>query len=307
MSILLRTHELSKSFNGKEVVSNVSMTIRKGEIYGFLGPNGAGKTTIMRMLTGLVQPSGGTIQLFGEPMGAEASELKKRMGSMIEYPMFYEHLSASQNLELHCAYMGYYEPRAVSEALRMVGLEDAGSKPVKAFSLGMKQRLGIARAVCTKPELLILDEPVNGMDPVGIRELRELFLRLSKDYGITLLISSHILHEIEKLADTIGMIHKGKLIEEVSMEQVRNEQTAYIEAVTTDVKQASYVLVDKLGIRNYKVMENETIRVYDPGVTASELAKALVMNEIGLEGLMRKNISLEEHFLKWMQGGEPNE
>ncbi|MBD2869750.1 ABC transporter ATP-binding protein [Paenibacillus arenilitoris] len=304
MSIVLRTTGLSKSFKGKEVVSEVSMTIRKGEIYGFLGPNGAGKTTVMRMLTGLVAPSGGTIELFGEPVRRGEVEPLKRMGSMIEYPVFYEHLSAQQNMRLHCDYMGCYDPDAIGEALRLAGLKDTGGKPVKAFSLGMKQRLGIARAICAKPELLILDEPVNGMDPVGIRELRELFRALSKDYGITILISSHILQEIEVLADTIGIIHEGKLVEEVSMEQVRNERTACIEAVTSDARQAAFVIEEQLGIRSFKVLGNDTVRVYDPRIAPSELARALVLHGIGLTSLTRRNVSLEEQFLKWIQGGK---
>lgn len=306
MSILLRTNKLSKSFKGKEVVSEVSMTIKKGEIYGFLGPNGAGKTTIMRMLTGLINPTSGSIELFGSTMDRKASELMKRMGSIIEYPIFYEHLSAQKNLELHCDYMGCYEPHAISEALQLVGLSQTGNKPVKAFSLGMKQRLGIARAISTKPELLILDEPVNGMDPVGIRELRELFTMLSKEFGMTLLISSHILQEIELLADTIGVIHNGRLIEELSMEQVRSEQAEYIEVITTDGKLAAFVLEDKLGIVNYKVTDDHTLRVYDPSVTAVQLSRSLVLNDIGIESLTRKSISLEEHFVKWIQGGSDN-
>lgn len=306
MSILLRTNKLSKSFKGKEVVSEVSMTIKKGEIYGFLGPNGAGKTTIMRMLTGLIQPTNGSIELFGSMMNRNASELMKRMGSIIEYPIFYDHLSARKNLELHCEYMGCYEPKAISEALQLVGLSQTGNKPVKAFSLGMKQRLGIARAISTKPELLILDEPVNGMDPVGIRELRGLFTMLSKEYGMTLLISSHILQEIELLADTIGVIHNGKLIEEVTMEQVRSEHADYIEVITTDGRLAAFVLEDKLGIVNFKMMEDHTLRIYDPRITAAEIARSLVLNDIGIESLTRKSISLEEHFVKWIQGGSDN-
>jgi ABC-2 type transport system ATP-binding protein len=303
MSDPVRTRGLSKSFQGKDVVTGVDMTIRQGEIYGFLGANGAGKTTVMRMLTGLVKPSGGTVELFGEALAPGAYEPLKRIGSIIEYPVFYDHLSAQANLELHCEYMGFYDKRAIGEALELLRLSDIGGKPVKSFSLGMKQRLGIARAICTRPELLILDEPVNGMDPVGITELRELFRMLSKEYGLTLLISSHILQEIEQIADTIGVIHRGRLVEEVPMERIRGRHSEFIEVVVTDGKQAAFQLEDKLGMTNFKMIDDKTIRVYDPDVSPVELSRSLIMNGVGLEAMSKRKLSLEEYFLGLIQGG----
>lgn len=227
----------------------------------------------------------------------------KRMGSIIEYPIFYDHLTARANLELHCEYMGYYDKIAIHETLDLVGLSDIGNKPVKDFSLGMKQRLGIGRAICTKPELLILDEPVNGMDPSGIREIRDLFRMLSKEFGMTLLISSHILQEIEQLADTIGVINHGKLLEEVSMEQVRGRHNEYTEIVVTDVPRAVLVLEDKLAIVNYKIMDHSTIRIYDTRLAPVELNRLLVQHEIGVEALNKKTRSLEDYFLGVIEGG----
>lgn len=167
MTAVLKTRQLGKTIQGRSLVSNVNMTVHKGEIYGFLGPNGAGKTTVMKMIASILKPTEGEIELFGKPLHAHAVELLKRMGSIIEYPIFYEKLTALENMELHCEYMGYYNKRAIDEALDMVNLVSVKHMPVKQFSLGMKQRLGIARAIVTKPELLLLDEPINGWIPAG--------------------------------------------------------------------------------------------------------------------------------------------
>jgi len=206
MKYILRTNNLTKVLNNKEVVCNVNMNIKKGEIYGFLGPNGAGKTTIMKLMTNLIKPTSGEIEIFDEKLTDNSYEVLKRVGTIIEYPIFYEKLTARENLELHCEYMGYHDMKAIDRALDIVNLKNIDNKKVKEFSLGMKQRLGIARAITTKPEILILDEPINGLDPIGIKELRGIFKMLSKEYGITILISSHILSEIEEIADTIGVI-----------------------------------------------------------------------------------------------------
>ncbi|WP_438446041.1 ABC transporter ATP-binding protein [Gorillibacterium sp. sgz5001074] len=305
MKYILRTHQLTKSYRGKEVVSNVSMNVRKGEIYGFLGPNGAGKTTVMKMMANLVKPTGGEIEIMGEKLTHHSYELLKRMGSIIEYPIFFEKLSARDNLELHCEYMGFYNKGAIEEALKLVGLRNIESKPVRDYSLGMKQRLGIARAITTKPELLILDEPINGLDPVGIRELRDLFVMLSRQYGITLLISSHILGEIEQIADTVAVIREGRLVEEVAMEAIRGKNTEYVELQTSDVTKAGYVLESVLHLSNFRIMEGgRTIRIYERSVAQGDIAKALIMNGVPVESFNKKSHSLEDYFMQLVQGGE---
>ena len=302
MTTILRTWNLTKVYEGKEAVNNVNMNIKQGEIYGFLGPNGAGKTTVMKMMTNLVKPTAGEIEFFGEKMTARSYEMLKRMGCIIEYPVFYDKLTAKENLELHGEYMGYYDPKAMKEALELVKLTGTDKKPVKQFSLGMKQRLGIARAVMTKPELLILDEPINGLDPMGIKELREIFRMLSREYGMTLLISSHILGEIEQIADTIGLIRDGVLLEEVAMETIRSRDTDYIELVTDESSKAVYVLTHTLGLGNFKVMGPRTIRIYD-SIPQLELSKALAAADVELESLNKKHHSLEDYFVELM-GGE---
>lgn len=304
MTYILRTHQLTKTYHGKEVVSSVSMNIRKGEIYGFLGPNGSGKTTLMKMLTNLVKPTSGEVEILGEKMTLSSYEMLKRMGSIIEYPIFYEELTARQNLELHCEYMGYHHKSALMEALKMVNLMNIEDKLVKEFSLGMKQRLGIARAIMTKPELLILDEPINGLDPVSIRELRDLFTVLSKEYSATLLISSHILGEIEQIADTVGIIREGKLIEEVSMDSIREEHTTYLELSTPNTTQAAYILEHKLKIRNFKITEeNKVIKIYEMNIPQNEILQTMVENSIPINSFNNNTMSLEDYFLQLIHGG----
>ncbi|MGI1810849.1 putative ABC transporter ATP-binding protein YxlF [Bacillus sp. MB95] len=304
MTYILKTNQLTKSFKGKEVVSEVNMHVRKGEIYGFLGPNGAGKTTIMKMLTNLIKPTSGEIEIFGEKLTNTSFEVLKRMGTIIEYPIFYEQLTARENLSLHCEYMGYYDNEAITQALELVKLHNIEGKKVKDFSLGMKQRLGIARAISTKPELLVLDEPINGLDPIGIKELRDLFKILCKDYGITLLISSHILAEMEQMSDTIGIIQNGKLIKEVSMKSINGKQTEYIEVQVQNIKKALYILEQNLGIKNFRVIGEEMIRIYETTLTQQEISKAFVMNDVGIESINKKNSSLEEYFLSSMNSEE---
>lgn len=304
MKYILKTTNLTKTFKDKNVVSNVNMNIKKGEIYGFLGPNGAGKTTIMKLITNLVKPTEGEIEIFGEKITNTSYEVLKRMGTIIEYPVFYDKVTGRDNLELHCEYMGYHNKEAIDKALDLVDLKDIENKAVKDYSLGMKQRLGIARAILTKPELLILDEPINGLDPIGIKDMRNLLRMLNKEYGMTILISSHILSEIEQIADTIAVINNGRLVEEVSMEEIRGEKSEYIEIVTKDCSKAAFVLENNLNITNIRVEENTLIRIYDLRLSQNEISKVLILNDVSIEAINKKNNSLEDHFLKLLKDGE---
>ncbi|MNI35162.1 Daunorubicin/doxorubicin resistance ATP-binding protein DrrA [compost metagenome] len=306
MTYVLRTHQLTKAFMGKEVVSNVNMSIRQGEIYGCLGPNGAGKTTIMKMITNLMKPTSGEIEIFGEKLTDSSYQVLGRLGTIIEYPIFYDKLTAKENLDLHCEYMGYHNKKAINEALDLVKLGNIDGKFVKDFSLGMKQRLGIARAIITKPELLILDEPINGLDPLGIKELRDLFRMLCKENGMTLFISSHHLGEMEQVADTIAVMNHGKLIQEVSMEEVREQSSEYVELSTNDSKKAAYVLSHHLNISNLKVIDDNTIRIYAASIPQIEITRTLIMNDVAIESITKKNGSLEDYFLTLLNGGEYN-
>lgn len=298
MPYILQTNHLTKTIGGKELVSNVNLHIKKGEVYGFLGPNGAGKTTIMKMLTNLWKPTEGSIELFGETLTPKSYEVLKRIGSIIEYPTFYGHMTGYENLKLHCEYMGYYNDGAIEAALNMLDLAEAAQKPVKNYSLGMKERLGIARAVLCKPELLILDEPTNGLDPSGMKQVRDLLKTLCTEYGITIMISSHVLSEVESIADTIGVINHGILMKEISMKEIGQTSLAYVELSVLHTKKACYVLSEKLSLANFKIIEAGKIRIYDDRVSTQELSKVLAQNDVEIIALGKKTETLEDYFLK---------
>lgn len=298
MSYILQTNHLSKTIDGKALVSDVNIHVKQGEIYGFLGPNGAGKTTVVKMITNLWKPTGGTVELFGKTLEPTSYEVLKRMGNIIEFPYFYEHMSGKENLQLHCEYMGYYNDGSVEEALEMLDLTEAAEKPAGSYSLGMRQRLGIARAILCKPELVILDEPTNGLDPAGMKQIRDLFKMLSTEYGMTLMISSHLLSEIESIADTVGVIHRGKMRKEISMKEIAETNTAYVELIVEDTKKVAYVLADKMKLSNFKVADSSNIRIYEKGVTVQTISKELMMNDIEILSIGQHTETLEDYFLK---------
>ena len=298
MPYILQTNNLTKTIGGKDLVKNVNLHIKKGEIYGFLGPNGAGKTTVMKMITNLWKPTDGSIEIFGKTLTPQSYEVLKRMGSIIEFPTFYNHMTGYENLKLHCEYMGYYKHGSIENALDMLDLTDAAQKPVKNYSLGMKERLGIARAILCKPELLILDEPTNGLDPAGMKQIRDLLKTLCEEYGITIMVSSHILSEIESIADTIGVINHGMMINEIGMKEIEEMSLAYIELTVANPKKAAYVLSDKLGISNFKIIENNTIRIYDQHISTQELSKVMALNDVEVMALGKQSETLEDYFLK---------
>lgn len=224
----VETVNLRKAFLGNEVIRDCNMHVKSGSIYGFLGANGAGKTTVFKILSGLLLPTAGSVKVLGKDAVSQRDAILPDIGTLIETPIFYEHLSAVENLEIHLAYMGK-KSDCIDSVLEKVGLHHTSRQPVSEFSLGMRQRLAIARAIVHTPKLLILDEPVNGLDPVGIREMRDLFTELATKQGMTLLISSHILTEIEQIADTIGVIANGKIVREVSMDRLKEESPSGLE------------------------------------------------------------------------------
>lgn len=230
---------LTKTFDGREVIKQFDMSVKSGEIYGFLGANGAGKTTVLKLINGLSTLTMGEIKVLDRDISVHREAILKHIGSVIEVPVFYEHLSAYANLAIHLAYLGVNNDRQIKEmvemALKRVGLPGTGKQAVSKFSLGMRQRLGIARAIVHKPKLLLLDEPINGLDPLGIRDIRELLISLSKDDGTTIIISSHILNEIEHIADKIGVIVDGKIVEEVTLSEIREKFPEGLEDYFFDV------------------------------------------------------------------------
>ena len=226
--IVISANNLTKAISGKEVIQNCTFSVEQGSIYGFLGRNGAGKTTMLKLLLGLLKPSAGTASVLGLDSVRDNKAILRRTGSLIETPIFYEHLSAADNLLLHLAYMGI-EDTDVESTLCRVGLPGTGSQPVSTFSLGMRQRLAIARAIIHRPEVLILDEPVNGLDPVGMKAMRILFRRLVQEEGMTILMSSHLLSEIEQIADRVGVIVDGTVVQEAEMADIRKQHPSNME------------------------------------------------------------------------------
>lgn len=302
MEYILKTTDLSKYYKNKKAVNGVNINVKKGDIYGFLGQNGAGKTTTIRMVMGLIKPTRGEVSLFGEKVLPGQHSHYGRIGSIIETAGFYPNLTAAENLEIHRRLMGVTNKNYLEEALELTGIADVRNKKVKGFSLGMKQRLGISRALLHRPELLVLDEPTNGLDPVGIKEIRKLILDLSVKRKITVFLSSHILSEIQQIATRIGIIHNGILVEEIEFETLKQKSRNYIELKINDDKKAAFLLEKSLGITDYKVIEQGVIRVYERLNESAAFNRVLSENGLEISGMSVMNDTLEDYFLQ-LTGG----
>lgn len=277
MEYVLQTKGLTKMFGKKLAVKDISMNVRKGDIYGFIGRNGAGKTTFIRMISGLAHSSGGTIKLF-ESEGVEKQ--RYRLGTMIENPAVFPNMTARDNLKYYCKLLGI-STDCIGEMLALVGLSDTGKKKARNFSLGMKQRLAIAIALLGEPELLLLDEPINGLDPSGIKEIRELILKLNKERNITILISSHILGELSKMASRYGVINNGVLIDEFTNEELLQRCSGKLEYKISDAQQAAAILAKHIAPSEINIIDDKTIHISKDidkaGLLTSELAKNGIM------------------------------
>lgn len=303
--IILSTKNLTKKYNSVSAVNNVNLEIRQGEIYGLVGKNGAGKTTLLRMLTGQAFATEGTISLFGEESGEKLNKGRRRIGAIIEAPSFYSYMSAEQNLEYYRIQRGIPGKNSVREALEEVGLTDTGNKKYKSFSLGMKQRLGLALALMNKPELLLLDEPINGLDPFGIVEIRNLLIKLNHEKNITILISSHILSELSNLVTNYGFIDNGLLIKQISAEDLSKECNKYLELKVDKVDIMAALLEKKLGCTSYKITPDYSFHIYDYMEQPSKISELAVTNGIAVNQLMVKDINLENYFIQ-LVGGNAN-
>lgn len=301
MESILKISDLSKKYGGEYAVQNLNMHIAQGDIYGFLGQNGSGKTTTIRMILGLIKPTSGYVELFGEPLNKRNYQVFKRIGSMVEYPGAYENLTAVENLEIHRKLMGIKKRDSVEKVLHLVGLSETLNKKVREFSLGMKQRLGIGRTLLHKPELLVLDEPTNGLDPVGIKEIRELIVTLAKRDKITILVSSHLLSEIEQMATKIGIINKGLLLEEMPLDSLLKKREQYIRVKVSDLKAAIKCLTENLNIKEFTV-EDGVLKIYERLKETVNINRLLVTNKIYVEEISLIEERLEDYFLKRIGG-----
>ena len=295
----IETAALTKMYRNKAAVKNVDLKIREGEIYGFIGRNGAGKSTTLKMLCGLASPTGGEIQLFGRP-GSDPA-VRRRLGVLIEAAGLYPHMTARQNMVMKARCMGLTDEGSVDEILRLTGLRDTGRKKVKQFSMGMKQRLGVALALLGNPDMLILDEPLNGLDPEGIRELRQLVLKLHEE-GKTVLISSHILGELSKISTNYGIIKDGELIEQITRDELEERCQDYFQIQVQDVRRAFALVQEVFPDVQAEVSDSGSIRLY--GVKdGAELNQMLVENQIAVYASGFHRMDLEEYFLDRMEGG----
>ena len=300
--VILKTYNITKKYGNQVAVNNVNMTIKKGEIYGFIGQNGAGKTTLIRLITGLIHKTGGEIELLGATGEAELNKSRTMVGSLIETPSFYTNMTARENLEVSRLVRNIPGKKCIDEVLELVGLKDVEKKKVKNFSLGMRQRLGIANALMGNPKLLILDEPINGLDPMGIVEIRELLKKINKEKDMTILISSHILSELSELATTYGIISNGKLIEEITSEQLAEKCRQYIDLKVDDTSRAVTLLERELGISDYEVLEDKKIKVFSNLENVGEVNSILSKSGVIVESISIKGENLEEYFMNKIGG-----
>lgn len=296
--IVLKTNNLTKRYGSQTVVNNVSLNVKRGRIYGLLGRNGAGKTTIMKMILGLTSVTDGEISVFDKALKSNEKDIYPRIGSIIETPGFYSNLTGTENLRVFARLRGTINKTAIENALSVVGLPYNDNKRFASYSLGMKQRLGIANAILNDPEILILDEPINGLDPIGIAEIRSFLLELCHEKGKTIVVSSHILSEMELLADDIGIIHKGVLLEESTLEELQKRSEQYILVQSTDVSKAVYCLENTFKIKNYSIEDNNFIRIYDLHIPVSLIGKSLFASGVEITHLELRTDNLEDYFRK---------
>ena len=292
--IVLQTNNLTKKYKDFVALDNATITIHKGDIYGLIGRNGAGKTTLMKTITTLTNKTGGSFSLFGSE--EELIESKRRIGCLIESPAFFDNLTAYQNLKYYSIQKGIVDEKQIDKVLKTVDLHKEKNKKFKKFSLGMKQRLGIAFAILDNPDFIILDEPINGLDPIGIKEIRDTLKRLNEEEKITILISSHILSELYLIANHFCFIDKGRIIKDVSKEELDLECSKCIVIRTKDVKKATVVLEKELSTTNYKVIDNTEIRLYDYLENSAKVNNTLLSNDIEIMGIYESGISLEDYF-----------
>lgn len=299
---VLVTRELTKRYGSATVVDRASITVHKGEIYGLVGRNGAGKTTIIRMVCAQTLPSGGEVELFGATGAKELQAARARTGAMVEIPSFYPYLTARENLEYYRRQRGIAGSHVVEEALEQVNLANTGKKKFKTFSLGMKQRLGLALALMNRPDFLLLDEPINGLDPEGIVEFRNLLLELNRQYQTTILISSHILSELQNLATCYGFIDHGKMLEQLSAVELAEKCRDCLELRVDDAPRAAALLEKELGFHDFEVLPGSVIRLYEGLGEPQKVTSLMVAQGLSLYGMEHRGANLEDYFLNLIGG-----
>ena len=300
MDYIMKLEGLTKSFKKKKAVNNFSLKMEKGHIYGLIGPNGAGKTTIMKMIAGLTAPDYGKMEFFGS---TDLDKKRSRMSFIIEEPYMEYQMTARQNMEYLRYVRGVADEKRIDELLEFVGLADTGKKDVGKFSLGMRQRLGLAMSLLAKPEIMILDEPINGLDPEGILDIRNMLAELVRKENMTILISSHILKELSELCTDYAIVKNGTLIEELSAEELLEKTSSFLRINTNDISKTTAVLEEKLGIHNYKVTYEKELLVYEMPGRVEEISRAITDSGLTITRLNPEGESLEDYYIGKV-GGE---
>lgn len=295
MDEILKLDQVTKKFGQQTILNGVNLTIHRGEIYGLIGRNGAGKTTILKTIIKLIQPTKGIITLFGETKGSAYIHQLKRTGSVVESPVAVDQLTARQNLIYYSKIHGVVDKNAVDETLKFVGLDTTGKKKFKNFSLGMKQKMGLAIALLNKPDFLLLDEPINGLDPIAIVEFRELLLKLNQTQQMTILISSHILEELYQLATQFGILNNGTIVKEITKQEFEEQSRKFIKLEVNDVSLATNVLLN-MNCTNFKAINDHLIHIYQLDFTNDDIATHLMQNHVQLINISREGLNLEQYF-----------
>jgi len=296
--MIIQTHNLTKQYGKQKSVSSLNMNVRRGRIYGLLGRNGAGKSTAMKMLLGLTTPTSGDVTIFGQSMRTNSNEILPHIGSLIEAPGFYPNLTGTENLRIFFQLRNMKRTENIRIALELVGLPYRDKKLFSQYSLGMKQRLAIALAVMHNPKILILDEPINGLDPIGIAEMRSFIRSLCDNYGKTILISSHILSEIAMLADDIGIIDKGVLLEEESMVELEKKNRRYVSFKVSNTRQASDLLETEFNTKNFKVLDHHRLQLFDTDLSIPQINRKLIESGVDIAEVQQREDTLEDYFKK---------
>ncbi len=302
---ILKTNCITKKYGQSFALKNVSINVNTGDIYGLVGKNGAGKTTLLKILSGIETPTSGLQMLFGKSSEKELRKERRKTGCIIDTPNFFPYLTAEKNLEYYRIQRGIAGRSCIKDALESVELTDTGNKKFKDFSLGMKQRLGLALAIMGNPDILILDEPVNGLDPIGIVKMRELLKRLNSERNVTILISSHILGELSQLATNYGFIDNGELLEEATAVDIEEKCRLCLIIKANDTAKAVVILENRLDCHEYEVLDDSTIRVYRYVDQADMITRILVTNGVGITSISSKSTTLEEYFVNVI-GGRKN-
>lgn len=295
-------NNVTKEFKNKAVLNGVSFNIEAGDIYGLIGENGAGKTTLLKLIVNLLKPTSGNIQVLGKEIKKDSYDYLRNIGALIDEPVFYKKLTLYENFEVHCEYLGFYHEEKLESVLKRVGLHNKKSKKIKELSFGEKQRLAIAYALITEPELLILDEPTNGLDPIAIVELREILLKLNREFNTTIIISSHAINELETLVNKVMFLKNGEIVENGLLEEIKEKCSVYIEIEVEDSSKALAILEKELNIRNMKLINKGTIRVYEALEERKNILSTLVKNDVEVLSFNMVQISLEEYFIRKVRG-----